>query len=87
MKKNRTTSEQVILILTWTVAIVIILDVVFILFFVLVRPTIDLSTAARGIGDIINVLVGALVGYLAGTKSKGDTDSRDPDPPQPPTTD
>lgn len=76
--KDRSTAELVVLALTLTVCIVILGFVAFILVLSVHRPSVELAEVARNISDVINVLIGALVGYLAGTRqSKKDRDDGD----------
>ena len=65
---NRPTSDVIVLILTFTVCFVIIADLVFLIFLSLHQPDKDLGEFSRNVGDIVNVLIGAVVGYLAGNK-------------------
>ena len=61
------TNDKVLLILTWSMAIVIVISGAVILLLVVFRPDADVKEAANNIGDIINTVVGALLGYMAGS--------------------
>jgi hypothetical protein len=69
--KERSTADTVVLWLAGTVCTVIILDVIMVFIIVIFKPDENIVGAARNITDIINVLIGALVGYLAGAKTTG----------------
>ena len=58
--------DQVALILTLTVAVVVIGTAMVVLILEVLRPQQDHAAATEAIGRIVSVLVAALVGYMAG---------------------
>lgn len=62
------TPDLVALILACIVAAVTLLTALTLLFVSVVRPEQDVSRAAEAIGNILGVLIAALVGYLAGRR-------------------
>lgn len=85
MKPHRPVGDVVVLILAWSVGSLIFLCGLTVILIGLFHPSINIAQAARTIGDLINTIVGALIGYLAGSRGRGDTEGRDQNPPDPPT--
>lgn len=80
--RERPAGEIVILILASCAGVLIISTGVTLIITFVLHPEEDLTEVARGIADIINTIVGALIGYLAGTSiQKGKNDQDPPDPP------
>jgi glycopeptide antibiotics resistance protein len=80
--RERPAGEIVILILASAAGLLIVTSGVSMLLVFLFRPEENLAAVASGIGDVINTIVGALIGYLAGTTMKKEPDDKDPpDPP------
>jgi hypothetical protein len=71
MSERRSTADTVLLLLAGSTAFIIIASGLAIILSLFLHPDADLTTAARGIGDLINTLVGALIGYLAGSRVRG----------------
>jgi hypothetical protein len=67
----KATADLVALILAAVVAIVVTLTAITLLWLAATGQERDVSNAADAIGRIISVLVGALVGYMAGRKVNG----------------
>jgi hypothetical protein len=67
--KDRPTAEIVVLTLTATACSVVILDLLLLGILTIFKPEVELAEFARNVGDVVNVLIGAVVGYLAGTFS------------------
>jgi len=67
----RQTADLVALILAIVVALVVILTAVVLLYIALTQPGRDMADVADAIGRIVAVLVGALVGYMAGRRTNG----------------
>lgn len=71
MSPHRSTADVVLLLLAGSTAFIIVASGLAIILAQFVHPEADLATAAAGIGDLVNTLVGALIGYLAGSRAKG----------------
>jgi len=69
---SRPAGEVVVIWLTITVCTVLVLFVVEVAVALIWFPHLDLSAAARTVAGIINTVVGAIVGWLAGRNSKQD---------------
>lgn len=78
MSQRRSTADTVLLLLAGATAFIIVASGAAIILSSLVHPDTDVTAAARGIGDLINTLVGALIGYLAGSRVR----KAPPDPGQ-----
>jgi hypothetical protein len=63
---RRSSSDFVVRALTISVSVLIVVSGLSLIIVELFYPAQDTSGAVRGIGDIINTVVGALIGYLAG---------------------
>jgi hypothetical protein len=80
--RERPAGEIVILILASAAGLLIVATGISMVVVFLFRPTENLAAMANGIGNVINTIVGALIGYLAGTTMKKGPDDKDPpDPP------
>lgn len=71
--KERPTSELVVLVLATTVAVLLVASVVFVGVLEITHPDADTSGAISSITNTITLLVGAVVGYLAGRAAKEKT--------------
>lgn len=67
----RQTPDVIALILAVTVGFVVVLTTMALLFQRLMNPSSDPVPTAQAIGQIVAVLVGALVGYMAGRRVNG----------------
>lgn len=67
----RQTPDVVALILASTVAIVVVSTTLALLYLRLTQPEADPSDAAMSIGRLVEVIVAALIGYLAGRRVNG----------------
>ena len=67
----RQTADIVALILAGTVAIVVIATTLTLLYLRLSNPTADPIPAAMSIGRLVEVIVAALIGYMAGRRING----------------
>lgn len=67
----RQTPDLVALILASTVAIVVISTTLALLYLRLTQPDADATPAAMSIGRLVEVIVAALIGYLAGRRVNG----------------
>lgn len=70
--EQRETADTVALILAITVAIVVVGSAAVILASAALSPGQDSASGAEAIGRIVSVLVGALVGYMAGRRVRGE---------------
>lgn len=68
---RRTTADTVALILASTVAIVVIATTLALLYLRLTQPSVDPTPAAMSIGRLVEVMVAALIGYMAGRRVNG----------------
>jgi len=66
MFKGRTTIDIVIILLSLTVASVLIIACFGVLAMRLVHPEADVSAGARSIGRMVEMLVTALIGFVGG---------------------
>lgn len=62
----RRTDDQVALLLTVSVCIVVIATSLATLYVTITQPEQDVTRAADAVGRIVSVIVAALVGYMAG---------------------
>lgn len=67
----RQTADTIALILTVTVAIVVVATTVAVLFVSVTHPEQDTARAADAVGRIISVVVAVIAGYLAGRRING----------------
>lgn len=63
---DRPTPDVVLLILTVVVALSVLLTGAGIFALALVNPSADLSTAFTSLGGVLTLLIGTVIGYLAG---------------------
>lgn len=75
--------DRVIMTLVWAVVVLILTEGAVLVILALFRPDADLSGAGNVMSNMVNALVGAIIGYLAGTRQHNEP--RDPNPPDPPT--
>lgn len=66
---TRQASELVVLMLAGAVAAVLVLSVVLIGVLELAQPGVDTRAAVAGVQAMITVLVGVVVGYIAGRRT------------------
>ena len=66
----RRTSDVIALMLTFAVVVVVIGTAAAILYISITHPEQDSTRAADAVGRILGVLVGAIVGYMAGRQIK-----------------
>lgn len=69
----RQTADTVALILAVTVAVVVVMTTLVLLYVQAVDPSADTAYAADAISRLVSVMVAALVGYLAGRRVNGHT--------------
>lgn len=67
----RQTSDLIALILASVVALVVLLTAITLLYLTVTHPERDTATGVDAMGKIISVLVGALVGFMAGRRVNG----------------
>lgn len=71
--RDRPTPEVVVLVLATTVAILLVVSVVLVGVLEITHPESDTSGAVASITNTITLLVGAVVGFLAGRAAKEKT--------------
>ena len=73
---NRPTPDLIVMILSAIVGFVIIFSVITITVVAIVNPDENLTTIFAKIIDVTNTLIGAIIGYVAGSKVKPNGGSR-----------
>ena len=82
--RDRPAGEIVILILAGCVGVLILTTGIGLILAAIFHPEEDTAEAARGIADIINTIVGALIGYLAGSRTKAVVEEPEDEPKETP---
>ena len=67
---KRSVGDILVLVLSFTVCGMVVFAGIAVLILVLTRPGVDVAPVARGIGDVINTMIGLLAGFLAGRTDK-----------------
>ena len=68
---DRPLADQIILWFAATVCVGLLVVAVGVVAVQLVRPDEDISAAAEGVGSLLHVLLGVLLGFLAGRRRNG----------------
>ena len=90
MIKGRPTGEVAVLLLTCLVVFILVIFSLAVTISIFVNPDRPTDTAVGQIFDILTVILGAVVGYIAGRGTKAAAAAHGPDiwdptePPQPP---
>jgi hypothetical protein len=63
---DRPTGELVVLLFTVVVSAILLLSAVGVFALALFIPATDTDTSVRTVGAIVNTIIGALIGYVAG---------------------
>lgn len=81
--RARPTNEVVMIILSLTVGLILLITIVMIGVIEIVHPELNTDEAIGAVSGTISVLVGAIVGYLAGKRVDGTgiTSTTTPPPP------
>lgn len=74
MSEKRNTADFVIRLLAISASLLIVITGLSLIVTEIFFPANDTSGAARGVADIINTVVGALIGYLAGVSRSSPKD-------------
>jgi hypothetical protein len=74
--RDRPTGDLMVLMVATTVCGSVIVGGAAIIVITLVKPSVDITNAARNVADLLNTLIGLLAGFLAGRTDANVTATR-----------
>lgn len=67
---DRPVTDVILIIITMTVGVSLVVITMAIIVFTIVEPDFDLERAITALGNLLTLMVGAVVGYLAGKRER-----------------